>query len=127
MTIADLRMEIAETGADLERLDELTHRFLAELRAFDLPAEPRREEPPPGAKSGAAITAGAVLVAIANSPMAANLVTCVSDWLARRRNRSVRLTWNGVTLELSSASPEERLLFMKWLEDRIRIESRDSR
>jgi hypothetical protein len=113
----ELRVRVAEEGADAERLDAVTTYLRNDLVQLDvedvatLPAGP----PPPGARALDASVIGGLLVTLGNSADGLrSVVTVIRDWLRRRDGvrRSVRLELDGDALELSeaSASDQDRLI-----------------
>jgi hypothetical protein len=113
----ELRLQIAEEGADAERLATLAGYLRAELLQLDvedvLPLG--AGEVPPGARAIGVSAVGALIVALgksAESPR--SVVSVIGDWLQRGggTQRMVRLELDGDTLELSRASraDQERLI-----------------
>jgi hypothetical protein len=109
----ELRLQISEEGADLERLAVLTGYLRGELLQLDvedvtaLPAA----EAPPGARGADVAAIGALLIAIGQSAEGlALVVSAVRDWLRRGTGagRSVRLELGGDALELSQASAADQ-------------------
>jgi hypothetical protein len=108
-----LRLQLAEDGADAERLAILTRYLRAELLQLDvenvtaLPAG----EPPPGARVFGVATVGALLIALGQSAQGLqSVVSAISDWLRRGEGprRTVRLELDGDALELSQASSADQ-------------------
>jgi hypothetical protein len=108
-----LRLQLAEDGADAERLAVLTRYLRAELLQLDvenvtaLPAG----EPPPGARVFGVATVGALLIALGQSAQGLqSVVSAISDWLRRGEGprRTVRLELDGDALELSQASSADQ-------------------
>ena len=115
--MGELRLQLSEDGADVERLAALTGYLRAELLQLDvddvtaLPAG----EPPPGARVFGVSTVGALLIALGQSADGLrSVVSAIGDWLRRGdgTRRSVRLELDGDALELSqaSAADQERLI-----------------
>jgi hypothetical protein len=115
--VGELRLQLSEDGADVERLAALTGYLRAELLQLDvddvtaLPAG----EPPPGARVFGVSTVGALLIALGQSADGLrSVVSAIGDWLRRGdgTRRSVRLELDGDALELSqaSAADQERLI-----------------
>ena len=113
----ELRLQLAEDGADAERLAMLTGYLRGELLQLDvddvtaLPAD----EPPPGSRVFGASTVGALLIALGQSADGLrSVVSAIRDWLGRGdgTRRTVRLELDGDALELSqaSAAEQERLI-----------------
>lgn len=113
----ELRLQLSEDGADIERLAVLTDYLRAELLQLDvedvkaLPAG----EPPPGARVFGTATIGALLIALGQSVEGLrSVVSVIRHWLRRGEGtgRAVRLELGGDALELSqaSAADQERLI-----------------
>jgi hypothetical protein len=113
----ELRLQLAEEGADAERLAVLTgylRRELLQLDVDDVTALPPGE-PAPGARAFGAGAAGALLIALGQSAEGLrSVVSAIGDWLRRGdgTRRTVRLEIGGDALELSqaSAADQERLI-----------------
>jgi hypothetical protein len=120
----EVQLRLSEDGADLERIDDLSRGLLNDLRARELLVDHCSVDAPSGAKSGTALTLGALMVALANSSAAANFVTGIFDWLRQGRARSVKLTIDERSIELSSASAEQQQQLIKWLVEDIRTDPR---
>jgi hypothetical protein len=108
-----LRLQLAEEGADAERLDVLTgflRRELLQLDVDDVTALPAGE-PPPGVRGLDAVTVGSLLVALGNATEGMGaVITAIRAWLTRggRAHRSVRLEIDGNALELSNATDTDQ-------------------
>lgn len=114
-----IHLEITEDGADDVWMDGVTGDLLRELRTRDLEVERVSLTPPLGAKSGMGFTLATIAVTAAGSPVIAELVGILRDWLRRGRERTVRLTYQGETIELSSATAEERSFIVEaWLREK---------
>jgi hypothetical protein len=113
----ELSLELAEDGADAERLAELAGFLRQELLALDvedvtgLPAG----EAPPGSRAFDVVAVGGLLVTLGRS--AGGLLTVVSairNWLGRGAGtpRTVRLEIAGDVLDLSgaTAADQQRLI-----------------
>jgi hypothetical protein len=96
---------------DAEELAELTQRLRDELLELDVDAvEPATGgAAPEGAKGLELLAVGGLVVRFA---MKANILRTVVDvtvgWLGRQQARSVKLTLDGDTLELTGVSSEEQ-------------------
>jgi hypothetical protein len=109
----ELRIQLAEDGADAERLDALTGFLrdeLLQLEVEDVTAL-RAGEPPPGARVFDVIAVGGLLVSLGGS--ASGLGAVVSEirkWLARGdgTRRTVRFEIGGDVLELSEATKADQ-------------------
>jgi hypothetical protein len=116
--VGELRVQLAEAGADAERLDQLTGYLRQELLQLDvedvraLPAG----EPPPGTRAIDALAIGGLLVTFTEGAQSVRkVVAAIRAWLARGGGgvkRTVRLELEGDVLELSevSASEQTRLI-----------------
>jgi len=110
-------VEISENGADDLRLDGLARSLLAELAGRDLAVERATEAGPQGAKSGVNLTLATLVVTCAGSPVIAQMLGVLRDWLRRREDRRITLTVNRSTFELSSTSAsQEYIVVREWLE-----------
>ena len=111
--VRELTVRVSESGADAERLDEVTRfvrRELLELDIGDVTAL-RTGAPPPGARAIDAIAMGGLLVTLGQSASSiAPVVSALRNWLARGSGprRTVRLEIEGDVLELSEASVTEQ-------------------
>ena len=108
-----ITIEIAEEGADAERIDALTGYLRNDLLELDV-AEVRRAPggpPPPGTRGIDVAAVGALLVSLGGAATSINeIVTVIRAWLGRGGGvkRSVKLTIGGDVLELSEASRAEQ-------------------
>ena len=114
---SELRVQLAEEGADPERLDELTRFLRDELLQLDVDdvTALRVGEPPPGARVFDVLAVGGLLVSLSRSAESLRpIVSAIRKWLARGEGarRTVRLEIDGDALELSeaSAADQERLI-----------------
>jgi len=104
-----ITIQIAEDGADADRIDTLTGYLRDALLELDV-ADVRRAPagpPPPGARGVDVASVGALLVSLAGATTGLNdIVTVVRGWLSRGSGvrRSVKLTIDGDVLELAEAS-----------------------
>jgi hypothetical protein len=113
----ELRLQLAEEGADAERLAVLTGYLRRELLQLDVDDVTALApgEPPPGARAFGASAVGALLIALGQSAEGLrSVVSAIRDWLRRGEGtrRTVRLEIGGDALELSqaSAADQERLI-----------------
>lgn len=110
----DLRLHLAERGADAQRLDQVTGYLRQELLELgvDSVSALRVGPPPPGSRALDAAAVGALLVTLSQSATAVQtLLTVVRGWLGRGGpavRRSVRVEIDGDVLELADASGEEQ-------------------
>jgi hypothetical protein len=116
----DVRVELSEPGTDDERLEELSLRLAGELRELDVDAVgPAVEgEAPPGTRSALVAAAGALVVSMRPSVgQLTAVVGLVRDWLRRSPGpRSVKVTIDGDTLEITGASDElQRRVVEDWI------------
>jgi hypothetical protein len=115
----EVRVELAEDGADAERLEEVTgflRRELLQLDVADVAAVPAGE-PPPGSRAFDVLAIGALLVTLGKSAEGLrSVVDAVRHWLTRGGGvrRTVKLEIGGDVLELSEASTadQQRLIDM---------------
>jgi hypothetical protein len=109
----EIRVQLAEEGADAERLDGLTGYLREELLQLDIENVKalRAGPPPPGTRAFDAVVVGGLLVTIGRSAAGLrSVVSAVRRWLARgdRNRRMVRLEISGDVLELSDATVEDQ-------------------
>lgn len=104
-----LRVELAEDGADAERLDTLTRYLRQELLQLDVEdvTTLRAGEPPPGARAFDLMAVNELMVYL--GPTAEGLravVSAIRKWLGRGSGvrRTVRMELDGDVLELSEAT-----------------------
>jgi hypothetical protein len=119
----ELRLQLAEEGADTERLAVVTgylRRELLQLDVEDVTALPAGE-PPPGSRAFDVGIVGALLVALGQSAEGLrSVVAVIRDWLRRGEGarRTVRLELDGDALELSQASAADQDRLIKLFVDR---------
>ena len=109
----ELTIELFEPGAPDEAVDELAGDLRLELLELDVDSvSPVAVGPAPEGSKGLELVAiGALLVRVADSlPMVDTVVTTVRQWLARASSsgRSLKITVEGRTLELSAATAEQQ-------------------
>ena len=110
-------VEISENGADDLRLDGLARSLLTELAGRDLAVERATEAGPHMAKSGVSLTLATLVVTCSGSPVIAQMIGVLRDWLRRREGRRITLAVNRSTFELSSTSAtQEYIVVREWLE-----------
>ncbi|MGW6405274.1 hypothetical protein [Streptomyces sp. NPDC055134] len=110
-------MRLVVSGAvdvDAEELDLLTaqlRRRLLELDVDGVRLAGSDRPVPEGAKPGELLTVGALAVTLAPTVIRPAL-RLVETWMSSRPVRTVKVEWDGRTLELGAATPEqqERLL-----------------
>lgn len=109
---AELSVELqAGPDTDAEELVELSGRLRAELLDLDVDAvrQSVRGEAPGDAKGAGVVAAGELVVGLVASPQVlASLIDAVRSWLGRNRARSVKVTLDGDSLEVSGASSAEQ-------------------
>ena len=113
----ELSVQLAEDGADAERLDALTGYLRQDLLQLDVEdvTALRAGEPPPDARVFDVIAVGGLLVSLGRSAESLRAVlSAVRKWLARGDGvrRTVRLEIGGDVLELSEATvaDQDRLI-----------------
>ena len=109
----ELKIELFEPGADHEALDGLASDLRLELLELDVDSvSPVALEPPPEGSKGMELAAiGALLVHVKDAlPVVNAVVTAARQWLARASSsgRSLKITVDGRTLELSAATAEQQ-------------------
>jgi hypothetical protein len=109
----------AGPDSDAEELAELTQRLRGQLLELDVDAvEPATEgEAPAGAKGIELLAIGGLVVQFAmKSEILRSVVDATSAWLGRQQGRSVKLTLDGDTLEVTGvSSDEQRRLVDLWV------------
>lgn len=109
----ELNLELAEAGADAERLAELAGFLRQDLLALDVEdvTALRAGEAPPGARAFDMVAVGGLLVTLGRSVGGLRaVVSAVRKWLARGEGapRTVRLEIAGDVLELSGATAADQ-------------------
>ncbi|MDL4816265.1 effector-associated constant component EACC1 [Actinomadura opuntiae] len=124
MTTADHEMgtmpgiaitEIQERHADAARTDEICRGLRRELSERGVPVMPLEAIPPPGAKSGAATSIGTIATVLASSSVTTAFVKGVFAWLGAREGRTVKITVEDRSLELSHPTREQEHRLIEWL------------
>jgi hypothetical protein len=111
--VVELRIQLAESGADAERVDQLTgylRQELLELDVDDVKALPAGD-PPPGSRAFEAAVVGGLIVTFAEAAQGVrSVVSTIRSWLARGSGvkRTIRLELDGDVLELSEVSETEQ-------------------
>jgi Flp pilus assembly CpaE family ATPase len=108
-----LAIQLAESGADPERLDELTLMLRDELLNLDVDdvEQVRDGEAPSGTRGLELAALGALLVTLNQSTdLVAHVLNTIREWLKRdpEPTRTVRVTLGDRTIELSAASNEQQ-------------------
>ena len=109
---------LADPDADDQELAELAYRLRGELLDLDVEAvEPAAAgQAPADAKGIDLLAIGALIVQFANSDALRSVVSGVWSWAARQRVRSVKLTLDGDSLEITgSRSAEQERLVDLWI------------
>jgi hypothetical protein len=111
--VGELHLQIAEEGADAERLAVLAGYLRAELLQLDVEdvSTPQAGEAPPGARVVGAAAIGALLVTLGQSAEGLrSVVSVIGEWLRRGQGtrRTVRLELDGDALELGQASAADQ-------------------
>ena len=109
----ELKIELFEPGADAEVVDGLASDLRLELLELDVDSvSPVALGPAPEGSKGIELVAiGALLVRVKDAlPVVNAVVTTVRQWLARASSsgRSLKITVEGRTLELSAATAEQQ-------------------
>ncbi|WP_406510081.1 hypothetical protein [Streptomyces sp. NBC_00212] len=111
--MSQLRLLLAEEGADAERLDALTGFLREELLRCDVEdvLALRSGSAPPGARSLDMAVIGGLLVSLGHTTDGlATVVAAVRSWLNRTggTRRAVRLELDGDVLEIADATTTEQ-------------------
>lgn len=106
-------IEVAEDGADAERIDALAGYLRQELLQLDVADVTRAPGgvAPPGSRGLDVAAIGALMVGLSGAATSVNeIVTVVRGWLSRGGGvrRSVKITIDGDELELSEVSLAEQ-------------------
>ncbi len=109
----ELRVHVAEDGADAERVDELARHLRDELLQLDIDdVRPLSAgESPAGSRALDVVAVGGLLVMLGRSAGGLTaIVSAISKWLTRGNEptRKIRLEVDGDTLELSSVTATEQ-------------------
>lgn len=110
---AELKIEVFEPDADEERLNELTQNLRHDLLELDVESvsSVSAGEAPIDSKGIELAAVGALVLVLKSSvELATQVVTAVRSWLQRgpSSERTLRLTLNGQTLELSAATDAQQ-------------------
>jgi hypothetical protein len=109
----------AGPGYEAEEVAELTQRLRGELLELDVDAvvPAAGGEAPEGAKGFELLAIGGLVVRFAlKAPVLRSVVDTTVAWLGRQRARSVKLTLDGDTLEVTGvSSDEQRRLIELWV------------
>jgi|tagenome__1003787_1003787.scaffolds.fasta_scaffold20960287_3 hypothetical protein len=110
-------IQLGVKGAGAGELDELTRLFGEELRELDVSSVALAEggNLPAGAKGMGLVAIGSVVVKLLGGKAFTNVIAAAKAWLARGE-RQVKLTVNGQTLELKSATvAQQEMLITTWM------------
>src|SRR5215217_5765360 len=100
-----LRLEVTlEPDADAAELDHATSQLRGELLELDLERVDRPTEPAPSGSRGLDAAALGTLIIGAGRSAIGPVLTAVQSWVARHASRSVKITIDGDSLELTNAS-----------------------
>ena len=112
-------VELAVPDADPAEIDEITAKLRRELLELDVESVERAPagEAPEGSR-GIALALGALVVKFAAPKLLAAVVAVIKGWASRHGGaRSVKLTMNGDSLEVTAASSEEQdRLIEAWID-----------
>lgn len=112
----ELTIEIGlAVDADAAELEDATTRLRQDLLELDVDRidRPSVGAPPEGARAAELVALGGLIVTLArNAVTIASVIRSLQSWLARDRNRTIKLELDGDTLEVSgiSSSEQERLI-----------------
>lgn len=100
---------------DTEFTAQLIEQLAEELQQIDavIDVEPCRTELPGGAK-GTPVDFGAILITIAEGSGITTLVTSLIGWVSRDRSRTLKLTLNDNSIELTGLSAKDQATLIKW-------------
>ena len=108
----ELTVEVeAPADADAEELAQLTNRLRAELLGLDVDTvySGSDKEAPDSSKGVDLLAAGGLLVGFVLRPdVLQSIIEGVRSWLGRQRARSIKLTLDGDSLELTGVSTAEQ-------------------
>jgi hypothetical protein len=102
----ELTLQVGQSDADPEDLDRATRRLRTELQ--ELPIESASlvaGETPAGAKSGDAITLGALAVSLAPVVVPA-FVDFLKSWMARKEGRTIIVKRKGTEIQIKAPLSE---------------------
>jgi hypothetical protein len=107
----ELTIELGAEGAVETELDSLTTRLRQELLQLDVDEveRPSAGPAPEGSRAIELAAAGALVVGlIRDNAVIESLIGTLQGWLARDQSRTIKVTLDGDTIELSGASDEDR-------------------
>jgi hypothetical protein len=110
----------AGPDADAAELDELAGQLREQLLELNVERADRASagQPPPGARAGEVLVAGALTVLLApSSELLTALVDLVRSWISRDSGRSVKLELDGDVLEVTGITrSDQRELIKTWID-----------
>ncbi|MCW2809835.1 MAG: hypothetical protein JWP61_293 [Friedmanniella sp.] len=107
----ELTLELGDADADPTELDADARRLRSRLLDLDVEDVTALSggTAPPGSKGAELLMAGGLLVTLLQTPgLLTSIVSSAGTWLSGRSSRSLKVTMDGDTLELSAASDLER-------------------
>jgi hypothetical protein len=117
-TTVSALVEVCAAGADDEELAEAARRLRAELLELDVTGAEPAPAPagrPEGAKGGGVMAVAGLLVQFAGHDVLTAVISAIQGWLGRQRSRSVRLTIDSDSIEITGAtSAEQARLIELW-------------
>jgi hypothetical protein len=106
-----LRLDVAlERDADSAELEDATMDLRDELLGLDVDDVDRvasGEPAPPGARGGEVALLAGLAVQVGRASLG-TVVTAIQQWVARRNDRTVKLTLDGDSIELSNVAREDQ-------------------
>ena len=104
-----LRLEVGlEPDADAAELAQATSQLREELLELDVDRVDRPTEPAPPGTRGLEVAALGTLLVGAGRGAIGPVMAALQSWVARRSSRSVKITIEGDSLELTNASREDQ-------------------
>src|SRR5687768_15176893 len=104
-----LRLEVGlEPDADAAELEHATSQLRTELLELDVDRVDQPSEPAPAGTRGLDVAALGTLVVAAGRGAIGPVLQTLQSWVARRSSRSVKITIDGDSLELTNASREDQ-------------------
>jgi len=101
-----VRLDADADAAELQDATSQLRRELLELDVDDVKA-PDGGEAPPGTRGAVGAEIGTLLVAAGRAAIGP-VVAAIQSWVARRASRSVKLTIDGDSIEVSNVSPDDQ-------------------
>jgi hypothetical protein len=116
---AELRVELhADPDIDAEEMAQLVGRLRSELLDLDVIAVELATggEVPGNAKGIGLLALGGLVVRFAGPDVLESVIGGIRSWLGRQRHRSIKLTLDGDSLELTGvSSAEQQRLINLWV------------